>query len=123
MKPHGKGPPPPRGWRPAASPGKVRLLPRDEEYVPSPAAYLRAPRVPDLGAEPEFVAVLVYALRCLVVEVEAGLPERGQRVQLARPGEAVVVHVLPQPQGGEDRVAAVDNPVAVAAIRGLIVDG
>lgn len=59
--------------------------------------------------------MLVGPLRPFVIETEALQPRLSQRVQLVRFGDAVVVHILPQPQVAEDGVLPVDQAVAVAA--------
>ena len=57
----------------------VRLRRRDEEHVPSPATELHAARVPDLRTIAELVAVLVCALRLLVVEINGLQPKFRKR--------------------------------------------
>src|SRR5215218_5308228 len=68
---------------------------REQEHVPGPAADLQALRVVHLRAVSEAVAVLVRALRLLVVEAQAHNVRRRERAQLRRLRDAVVVLVAP----------------------------
>lgn len=73
-----------------------RLPSGDEKHVPGPTPELRAVCVPDLRTVSEAVAVIVRAFRLLVIEVNRLQPQLGQRVQLARLRDAVMVCVPPQ---------------------------
>ena len=98
-----------------------KCLLTDEEYVPGPPAYVCAVRVADFDSIAETVAVMIGALRFLVVEINSINPELRQRANLAWFGCAVVICILPQSKIREDRVVAINVAVAVSSVARLVV--
>lgn len=91
-----------------------------EEDIPRPAPDLSLLRVEHLRPIPEPVTVLVRAFRFLVAQLQLRDVQRGERVQLARLGDAVVVGVAPQEKALENRIAAINHAVGVPAILRLV---
>ncbi len=75
------------------------------------AVHAREAAAPGLG-----VAVAQVDAAALALDVEARDAQVGQRVQLARLADAVLVHVLPDPQLAIGRVRRVDHAIAVAVL-------
>lgn len=75
----------------------------------------------NLSAVTENVAVLVLAARFFVSQGDCFDAQHGQREQLGRFRDAVVIHILPEAEARKDRVSFANGFIAVAAIQGLVI--
>jgi hypothetical protein len=91
-----------------------------QEHVPRPARDISRNTTLNLRSILELITKSIDALRLLEIQLERRHVQGFKRVKLFQFRDPVVVRVLPEPQAGKDRVALIDQPIAIASVDSFV---